>query len=197
MRPTGAAWAVIASLVVAGCGSSPPSRFYTLSSVPPTAQLAARGTPSGVAAPSPPLSLGKVTLPSIVVRSEIATRISPTRLDFSDTQRWAAPLDELVRQALADDLSARMTPQTAIANAATPLLNLDITEFDADPAGVVTLDARWDVTSGPQATLPLSAERFHLRLPSKAADVDDVAATMSQALGMLADRVIALARTLR
>ena len=176
MRAKGPICAVIASLVLAGCGSSPPSRFYTLASVP---------------APSPPhelksasLVIGKLTVPSILDRPEIATRVSATRVEFSQTRRWAAPLDKLVRQTLADDLSAA----SPAAGAMPLVVDIDIGEFDADAAGEVTLDARWALRPQSRAALALGAEHAHLRLPPKA---DDVAATMSQALAMLAGRIVA------
>jgi uncharacterized protein len=187
MRPKGLAWAVIASLVLAGCGSSPPSRFYTLSSVPPDAPLSSLETPAS------PLVLGKLTVPSILDRPEIATRVNATRLEYSESRRWAAPLDKLVRRALADDLSARMGDRDLMANSAatTAFLVVDISEFDSAPNGEVTLDARWAVTSRPDEVLPVSAEHAHLQLQPQSGVADDVAATMSQALAMLADRIVA------
>ncbi len=188
MRANGLAWAVIAGLALAGCGSSPPSRFYTLSSVPPDAS-----SPAALKASPGPLVLGKLTVPSILDRPEIATRVTATRLDFSETRRGAASLDKLVRRALADDLSARMGGGDVLANsaAATAFLVLDIGEFDAAPDGTVTLDARWAVTTHAEAVLPVSAEHAHVQLPPQGGDAADVAATMSQALAMLADRIVA------
>jgi uncharacterized protein len=188
MRPQGPIWAVIASLVLAGCGSSPPSRFYTLSGVPPDS--ASFGTPPTA------LALGKLTIPSILDRPEIATRLSPTQLEFSEVRRWAAPLDTLVRQTLADDLSARTARPAATPNSATgpvpaSVLVIEISQFDADPAGEVTLDAHWSVTSAPQEPLTTSAEHTLLHVPAKTGDADDVATTMSQALAALADQILA------
>jgi hypothetical protein len=190
MRATGLAWAVITSLVVAGCGSSPPSNFYTLSSVPPEVP------PPTHAMSSRPLVLGKLTVPSILDRPEIATRVTATRLEFSEVQRWAAPLDKLMRRALADDLAARMgggnlLDMTVAGVPATAFLILDISEFDAAPNGEVTLDARWAVAARPEEVLPVSAEHAHVQLPPHAGGADDVPATMSQALAMLADRIVA------
>ncbi len=186
MRPKAPIWAVIAGLTLAGCGSSPPSRFYTLASVPPAARSPPHETPARS------LMLGKLTVPSILDRPEIAVRMTATQLEFSETRRWAAPLDTLVRRTLADDLSARLGDPALLANgAAIAVVNVDISEFDADRAGEVTLDARWTVAPRSHEALPISSEHARLQVPPTGDDAGDVAATMSQALGMLADRIIA------
>ena len=186
MRSKASIWAVIAGLALAGCASSPPSRFYTLASVPPAARAPARETPARS------LMLGKLTVPSILDRPEMATRITATQLEFSEARRWAAPLDTLVRRTLADDLAARLGDPAVLANgAATAVVNVDISEFDADRAGEVTLDARWTVAPRSHEPLPMSAEHARLQVPPTGDDAGDVAATMSQALGMLADRIVA------
>jgi uncharacterized lipoprotein YmbA len=155
--------------------------------VPPDAS-----SPAALKTAPGPLVLGKLTVPSILDRPEIATRVTATRVEFSETRRWAASLDKLVRRALADDLSARMGGGDLLANsaAATAFLVLDIGEFDAAPDGAVTLDARWAVTSRAEDALPVSAEHAHVQVPP-GGDAGDVAATMSQALAMLADRIVA------
>lgn len=194
MRPQGPVWVLIAGLVVTGCDSSPPSRFYTLSSVPPEARL------SSLDSSPAPLVLGKLTMPSILDRPEIATRLTATRVEFSEVRRWAAPLEKLVRQILAEDLSERTVRSTLASNSATGpaaarVLTVEIDRFDADPAGKVMLDARWAVTSTPQEVLTTSAKHTVLELQPKATDADDVASTMSEAVAVLADDILARSRS--
>jgi uncharacterized protein len=192
MRPTGAIVTVLASLVAAGCGSSPPSRFYTLTSVAPAARSASlepRTVSPGTA--SALLVLGRLTLPSVLDRPEIVTRLSATRIDYSDVRRWAAPLDQMARQVLSDDLASR-TGRPATMTDGTPLvLALEISQFDADPSGQVTLDTRWAVTAAARDTPTMPAEHADLQVLPGPGDSADVAATMSRALAMLADRIVA------
>ena len=76
------------------------SRYFTL----PAAGTSAVGTPAagspGAGATTPVVGLGPVTLPPYLSRPEVATRVGPEQLAYSSTDRWAAPLEDLVTAAL-------------------------------------------------------------------------------------------------
>jgi len=185
-------WALLLTLTaLVACGSSPKTEFYTLVSVKPT-------TTARMDAKGPPIQVGRVDLPSTLDRTALVIQGSDAHVIVSDRDRWAGPLDTLVRQALSDDLRARLGTAAVLApgDPAPPSkvrqLLVVIERFSADSAGRVVLEADWTVGSG---NPPRPGARHHERVEENAGSTQggSVAAAMSRALGLLAD---AIAQTL-
>ena len=77
---------VIATLALAACATSPPSRFYTLSG------------PPAPAAPATTLSIavGPVAIPAVVDRPEIVVSVGENEVWLDEFNRWASPLAEAI-----------------------------------------------------------------------------------------------------
>jgi uncharacterized lipoprotein YmbA len=171
--------------LVAGCGSSPPSKFYVLTAdpVPPRAGAAAANT----------VALGRVTLPGALDRPQIARRRGANEIVFSEEERWAGPLDDMMRRVLADDLAARLPAGVMLVeSSAKPppgvTITLDVSRFDADETGAVTLAARWEAIGRNGASLGAPRESTIVE-PGSEKDAAAVAATMSRAIAALAARI--------
>jgi len=188
--------AAILTLALAGCASSPPIRFYTLTPIAPESSPAA-------AADTVRVRLNRVTVPGELDRIQIVRRIDATRLQIDDQSRWAAPLDEMIRRVLAADLAARL-PANAVADANEPgagervqTLSVDIQEFYPDSACSVALRATWVLTppqpQGKGSALAARQSTEQTQLPSSGAcsNADTVPQSMSRALGLLSDRIAA------
>jgi uncharacterized lipoprotein YmbA len=80
------------------CGSSPPSTFYALSPESGAAKAAQART----------LKLRRPGLAGYLDRPEIIRRIVDHRVGVMDTDRWAAPLDEMLGRVLAQDVEQRL-----------------------------------------------------------------------------------------
>jgi len=91
--------AVCSLMLLSACVSSRPDHFYILSALP---QGAAEARP-----PSDVPAALKVTLPPWADRSEMLLNTSAGEVIVLEHERWAAPLAELVRQALALDIERR------------------------------------------------------------------------------------------
>ena len=99
LHPAG--WLVYCAL--SGCDSSPPTRFYILNDIAPTAQPAA--VSNRIAVRVEPLAIA-----AEVDRPELVTRSGPNRVHVAGLERWAAPLPGQIRRVLSDDLAARLPP---------------------------------------------------------------------------------------
>jgi uncharacterized lipoprotein YmbA len=179
-------------LLLAGCGGSPKTHFHTLIPVPP-AQTALR--PPGT---DLPIQVGDVNLPGTLDRQSLVTRGSGTMLDVSDQDRWAAPLDELIRRALTSDLRDRLGIERVLApgdprpHGAVLVVALNIQRFSGDSAGDVVLETDWMIgKTMPGSTIQTHHARLHVRAGSGSPDA--IATAMSQALGQLADTIAAQA----
>jgi uncharacterized protein len=176
---------VIAALgLMCACSSSPPTRFYTLSETAPDAQTA------------PVLGAGsvrvdRVTIPGELDRPQIVRQVDANRLQLVELDRWAAPLDEMIRRVLSADVARRLPASSAASADAgrQHSLSVDIREFYGDANCNVTLRAAWTPRQPHPETAQANPEE--VRVPSTGACPDSLPATMSAALGQFSDRIVA------
>src|SRR5512147_1114381 len=97
---------LLISFLLSGCGNfSPradPSRFFTLTAIAQPAAPAAKesSNPGGVS-----LGIGPIRLPGYLDRQEIVTRVSPNRMDLSEYDQWAEPLETNFNRVLGQNLA--------------------------------------------------------------------------------------------
>ncbi|HUM09361.1 MAG TPA: PqiC family protein [Myxococcaceae bacterium] len=129
----------------AGClGSSPASRFYTLSTLsPPEGQGGGGG-----AGPALRVRVAPVTLPEGVDRPQLVRRTGEHTVAVEEYDRWVEPLDALLRNTLVQDLGAQVSDAQVLGDAM-PGLAAERTVVVAvnwlDLSGQVALDAVWFV----------------------------------------------------
>jgi uncharacterized lipoprotein YmbA len=179
-------------LLLAGCGSSPPSKFYVLTA-DPVPQRSWTGAPKTIAPNT--IALGRVSLPGALDRPQIARRKGGNEIVFSDEERWAGPLDDMVRRVLTDDLAARLPAGVSlIESSAKPppgvTIAVEVSRFDADEAGAVTLSARWEAL-GPTGRPLGPARESTIIEPGSGKEAAAVATAMSRAVAALAARIAA------
>jgi hypothetical protein len=162
------------------------SRYYTLPEASPEPTAAAGAAP---VAPIASVGLGPVTLPPYLARPELATRLGPERIAYAGSDRWAAPLDELLVRALAEDLRASL-PALSVVRWPWPLgtppdlsVSVEFLRLEADAAGGATLEARW--TLSPRGRPSVTGET-RVREPGPKGDVPASVAALGRALGRLA-----------
>ena len=178
---------VVAAAAV-GCGTSHPSRFYTLDS-------AARA--DGSPAVGYGVMVGPVSVPASVDRPEFVVQVAPNRVEIDEFNRWAAPLQDGIARAVAGDLVVLLgTPDVAVAPFANfdPVyrVTIDVQRFDSVPGESVLVEAVWTVrkTSGGQTHSGRTLAREEL----VGAGFDALAAAHGRALARLSADI---ARALR
>ena len=179
-------------LVMAACQSTPDSRLYTLAVVPP----AGAAQPAGSALRT--LALGSLDLPMLIDRPQIVRRIDGNRVEALEFDRWAEPLGDGLRSTLAGDHAARLSGTTVLPMAGssvgdgTAVLAVTVLRFDADATGRVVLDVQWSLSPGGGSGGRRSGPaRETVEVPSGGAEPGAQVRTMSQAVGVLADRIAA------
>jgi len=102
---------VIFCLSIVGCSILAPrpdrSRFFTLTSMPAAHRAEVQSPQPGTTRPIV-YGLGPIRLPAYLDRNEVATRVSPTEVTYSATDRWAAPLAATVSSVLVQILAIRV-----------------------------------------------------------------------------------------
>ncbi|MGH6875949.1 MAG: PqiC family protein [Rhizomicrobium sp.] len=176
--------AIIILLLVglAGCGSSPKTSFFALS--------VAAGADNSRSSIAFPVQLAAVHIPPSLDRNEMVRKLKGQAVSISDTDRWSAPLGEMIRNVLTQDLKARLTEGKVIlpnapAPSGTASLVVTIADFSADADGRVTLGGSWSLLNANTNTPTLHRD-FDLHTDA-GSGADAIAGGMSRLVGELAN----------
>lgn len=179
----------LVAAAASGCGTTAPSRFYTLD---------VTAVSDGAAPVSYPIMVGPVSVPAAVDRPQFVVQAAPNRVDVDEFNRWAAPLNDAVAQVVAGDLVKLLgTPNVAAA----PLTNfdpayrvtIDVQRFDSVPGQAALLEAEWTVrrTAGAQTR----SGRTVARETVQGDGFDALAAAHSRALAKMSGDIATAIRT--
>jgi len=176
--------------LASGCGSTPPSRFYTLS--------AGRG--AATAASNISVTVGPVSVPAVVDRPQIVVDIGPNQVRLEEFNRWAAPLQNNIARVVADNLVLMLGTPRVTLTAQTLGVDadyraaIDVQSFQSSPGEVAVLDAVWTVrrTKDGQA----ETGRTTVRETVQENGYDALAAAHSRALARLSRDIADAVRTL-
>lgn len=131
-------------LALAGCGSSPTERFYTLG-----ADGVHTRTQGAAAAYS--VRVGPATVPTIVDRPQIVLRTGANRVSLAEQSRWAEPLKDSIPRVIAGNLAQLLNadhvsayPQ-AMSSDADYQVQIDVQRFESAPGDAATIDILWSV----------------------------------------------------
>ncbi len=185
-------------LFVLGCASSPKTRFYTLSS------LQERGKePKNVASDQGLIIvLGPVKFSEYLDRTEIVTRSSSNRINFSDFDAWASPLSEDFTRVLAENLSTLLSTNSIILyprprrSLVDYQITVDVIRFDGPLGGDISLIARWSIFDGKEKKL-LTVRKSKIVEPSGAQGYEAMVVADSRALEKLSREIAEAIRTVQ
>ena len=185
-----ASWfaAALVAALLGGCGTTAPSRFYTLAST---------ATAGGASAANASVMVGPVSVPASVDRPEFVVQVASNRVEVDEFNRWAAPLGEGIARTVDGDLAALLgTPDVATA----PFANFDpayrvtinVQRFDSVQGEAAHLEAVWAVreTTGGKTRSGRTVAREALQGPG----FDELAAAHSRALAKLSADIAAAIR---
>jgi uncharacterized lipoprotein YmbA len=144
--------AMLVLSLVAGCATSPASKFYTLSPAPVAEQRVEAAVELRPGVDPIVIAIDPVTVPELVDRSQIVTRLDANRVSIDEFARWADPLKSQIPRVLAADLeqfipgaTVSTYPQRVDDNAYR--VSVDVQTFDSSTSGTVTLAVIWSVRS--------------------------------------------------
>jgi uncharacterized lipoprotein YmbA len=191
--PRGVAFAVSlgGAAVLVACGTSPPTRFFTLDAAPPA-------TAPASAYAGAPLRVVAVNIPPALDRVELVSEIGAGEMKVHDFERWEAPLGLTARQVLTQDLATRLPAGKVlgpgVAGAGVATLSVEVLSFQA-AGGQATMQASWTLhTPAGRPNAPpvlVRSDLVQLSAPAPGAGGDATAEGFSALLGQLADRIAA------
>ncbi len=134
--------ALMAVSLLAGCGKSGATHFYSLSAE------------AGSASANPPclsLGVGPVEVPAYLDRRSVMVRESENRMVLAEFEEWAEPVRDGLSRVLAQNLS-RLVCARPIAVHPWPAgvnpeyqVTVQVQRFDGAPGKEVALDATWSI----------------------------------------------------
>ena len=185
MRPRRHALLILA-LLLAACGSSPKTHYFTLAPVEESGE-----EKLSIALP---VMVAEVHLPRSLDRREMVRRTGENTVEISDQDRWSAPLGDMIQRVLSEDLASRLPGDRVVPPGLPPLPRTErivvaITQFGPDTGRRATLDGSWSLLDGAQGR-PILHREITLQTASKGGGSGDAAA-MSELLGELARGIAA------
>ncbi len=185
------AYVILCALAVlpAGCASTQPSQFYTLSPALPPAVTAMTDTS---------LSVGPVLIPADIDRPQIVLKTGPNSVFMDQVHRWASPLSGAIARVVAENLASLLGthqvtvfPQSPAAEASYRV-GIDILHFESEPGKSATLDARWRIHSRRDGLS--RSGRTTVTEPTQGDGYAELVAAHSRALGRLSSAIAAAIR---
>ena len=181
---------------LAGCASTAPSKFYTL-----TPMKAADGSAPGIPLEGGSLlEVGPVRLPDYLDRPQIMTRSEGNEVRMHETERWAGSLEGDVARVLIENLSVLLAGKSVAVVQWTPTmqslapfrnrLGVDVLRFEGSVGGEVVLKARYALF-GPDGKKVISTGESIVREPVAGGDYEALTAAMSRALAAFSREVAA------
>lgn len=130
----------------AGCASAPKENFYILSGSAPIER-----TQIVASMPTIRIVVGPVTIPEIVDRPQIVTRVAPNQVAILEQQRWAESLKTEIPRVVAENLAALLgTPRVSTyaqsgASDADYRVTLEVQRFESKLNEAVIIEALWAI----------------------------------------------------
>lgn len=184
---------VIGLALVAGCGTSPQVRYYTLNAVEAPAVAAVPGKAALT------VTVGPVSVPDAVDRPQIVLRVAPNRVERSEFERWGEALKFAVPRVVAASLARELaSAQIFVYSPSVPAADfrvlIDVERFDSEPARAVTVEASWSIL--PRVKGEPKTGRSVVREPVAAAGYDALVAAHSRALAAVSRDIAEALRTM-
>ena len=176
-------YCVIVLLLLTACSSSPPVRYFSLSSTVADGQQ----DPGDAVV----LGLGPMRMAAYLNRSQIVTRGAGAEIKVDEFSRWAEPLAVAFHRIVSTDVDNTMDGVTVLAfpweSAVRSQVDYrllgDVIRFDADRSGRVVLETQWGITAVNSGETAVPPRR--IRYEAQTGSPDDpaaVASAMNEAL---------------
>ena len=179
-----AATLLVAMMLISGCaGTSEPSKFFLLLTLPEAGEL----VQSSVSAGSPSVMVGPITLAAYLDRNQIVRRPGGNELTIDEFVRWGEPLQDNFYRVLIDNLSFLLNTAEIYGfnrHAVFPAdfqVSIDVIRFDSEVDGDAYLSVFWTVYGDDGETALLTRKSSYRAQPSSG-DVAGIVAAQNRTL---------------
>jgi len=178
-------------LLLNGCGTTPPSKFYMLESMPENEAIPASSDRRN----DVHIGIGPIQFADYLGRTQIVTRTDDTEVKLSETHRWAEPLKDNFGRILAENLSNLLHTDKISLHPSRNWSEIDyqvlvnVWRFDSSTQGKVTLVANWSIRGkGGSHLLTMKRSVFSANV-EPTASYSDIVRTLSETVEMLSHEI--------
>jgi uncharacterized protein len=176
--------------LIGGCASSPQSKFYTLSAVPPRERVQ---TVRPIV-----VTVDLLSVPELIDRPQFVVRVDATQVRLDEYSRWADTLKSQIASVIVADLAQSIdgalvsgSPQR-VTNAQTYRVSVDVQSFESVPGEMASIAVLWSVE--PPKPGPTVAGRTVVHEPVGAADYGALVDAHSRALATVSGDIASAIR---
>jgi len=177
---------LLAALMLGACSTTPPTHFYVLDALPQTERANKQALAIGI---------GPITLPALLERKQMVTRLHNNTVQLAEFHQWAEPLKDTLPRVIVKNLAAlqptyvfRAYPWSAYGNVDYRII-IDIDSFAAETKKNVKFSASWAIMDERQHTIIKNGKtQLERILPNPAPAA--IAEAMSQLLSQFSQRLI-------
>lgn len=177
--------------LLSACGSTPPTQFYKLNSLPSGQQE----YPAAHLGEDISIGVGPVVFPMFLDRPQIVTRKSQNQLQISEFNRWAGSLPRDFSRVLAENISTLLpTDRVAVypwgdTFSPTYQIKLYVDQFDGQLGEQVLLRVTWSVVDQ-QGANELVGRKSLVVEPVSGNDYEGLVVAQSNALATLSRTIV-------
>lgn len=178
---------LISSLLLVGCGTSPKTQIYILSSIE-------RDTTPIMDAQNVVIKVGPVSIPDTLDKAPIISRIDSNSLLADDYNRWSGDYRDDIQRIIGENLSILLPKSHIALGQETMLLPEDfqviinIREFYGQLGGSVTLNVDWTVARKGK-NKSITVKKSVLQENTIGVDYKDYVAAQSRLLAKLSQEI--------
>ena len=188
----GALW-----IVHSGCASSPPTRFYALSSAATTVPEIKPSADDGCLS----FGIGPIKIPDYLDQPQIVTRGAGNELTLAEFDRWAERLKDNLTRVLAKNLSTQLCTKTITFfpwRGGVPIdyrIEMEVLHLDGSLGGKVSLEAWWMIFNGDGKKMVFS-KRSTFTETATGKDYNSLVSAESRTIGLLSSEIAEAIKTL-
>ncbi len=159
-------------MVLSGCASTPPTRFFILSPIAGSERMGSRMGEHCLA-----IGIGPVKIPQYLNQPEIVTRITQNEVNLDEFAKWAEPLENNISRALAENLSSLLCLRSIVIfpwGSQTRIdyrIDVHVIQMDGVLGESALLDVSWSIAAGADRKKPaLVTKRSRYKEPTGGGD---------------------------
>lgn len=166
-----------------------PTRFYVLATLADLGVVHERGPRNDVT-----LGVGPVRFPAYLGRGQLATRVAPSRVEYSEQARWAESPETDFTRTLASNLAMLLQTDSVLVYPWFKMppfdyvVGVDVIRFEATADGGAVLKVLWAVKDG-ETQAYLHVRESDIREEATSAGAEASVEALSRALGTLSRQV--------
>ncbi len=180
----------ITLIFLGGCGTTAPSKFYMLSSLPLSSEkLQVNNNQNRIS-----IEIDLNEIPAYLNKPQMIVRINSNEIKLEEYHRWAETVKDSFPKIIADNLISLLSSEKFLVFAQNRIVSSDyqiifnVNQFDGTPGETVSLIAQWAIFNNKKEKIVLT-QHSDINVKTEGDGFDKLAAAQSKALEILSRQI--------